>query len=168
MFDEIEDAKPVGPYGVGWNGIMPDGQEQNENETSAYEHVSNKDIGSMSTSMPNTSMDTTQTPPAPGTSMEINFNIYGSRFHSLKMGSCSAVHCLWDNTEVNYVQLDETCEIDDIFYMSTNMSVELKHFEDNTCFHSVSVDRYVKYLCKFTELAVSCIDKDKIRLDIEK
>ena len=112
MFNGIVDAKQVGPVGVGWNGIMPDGQEQNENETSAYEHVSNKDTGSMSTSTPNTSMDTTQTPPSPSNSMEINFNIYGSRFHSLKTGSCLAVLCLWDDTEVNYMQLDE---IDDVF-----------------------------------------------------
>ena len=37
-----------------------------------------------------------------------------------------------------------------------------------THFHSVSVDRYVKYLCEFTEVAVSHIDKGQIRLEIEK
>ena len=40
MFDEIVDAKPVGPFGVGWNGIMPYSQEQNDNDTPDYEHVS--------------------------------------------------------------------------------------------------------------------------------
>ena len=58
--------------------------------------------------------------------------------------------------------------MDDVLYLSTNMSVELNHFEDNTCFCSVSVDTYVKYLCEFMELAVSCIDKGQIRLEIEK
>ena len=168
MFNEIVDAKPVGPFGVGWNGIVPDGQEQNDNDTPDYEHVSNKDTGSMSTSMSNTSMDNTQTGPTPSTGMDINFDIYGSRFHSVNMDSSSVVHYLWDDTEVSYVELDETFQIDDILYLSANMSVELKHFEDNTCFHSVSVDKYVKYLCNFMELAVSHIDKGQIRLAIEK
>ena len=56
MFDEIVDAKPVDPFGVGWNSIMPDSQEQNGNDTPDYEHVSDKDTGSMCTSTPNTSV----------------------------------------------------------------------------------------------------------------
>ena len=89
----------------------------------------------MSTSTLNTSMNNTQTGPTPSTSMDINFDIYGSRFHSVNRGSSSVVHCLWNDTaEVSYVELDETCQIDDILYLSANMSVEVKHFEDNTCF----------------------------------
>ena len=48
MFNEIVDAKPVGPFGIGWNGSMPDSQEQNENDAPGYEHVSDKATGSMS------------------------------------------------------------------------------------------------------------------------
>ena len=62
----------------------------------------------------------------------------------------------------------ETCQINYVLYLSTNVSVELKHFKDNTCFPSVSVDRYVKYLCEFTEFDVSHIDKGQIRLVIGK
>ena len=168
MFNEIVDAKPVGPFGVGWNGIVPDSQEQNDNDTPDYEQVSDEDTGSMSTSMLSTSMDNTQTGPTPTTSMDINFDIYGSRFHSINRGSSSVVHCLQDDTEVSYMELDEKCQIDDVLYLSANISVELKPFKDNTCFHSLSVDRYVKYLCKFMKLAVSHIDKGQIRLAIEK
>ena len=57
----------------------------------------------MSTSMPNTSMDNTQIGPSPSPSMDSNFDIYGSRFHSVNMSSSSVVHCLWDDTEVSYM-----------------------------------------------------------------
>ena len=114
MFDEIVDAKPVGPFGIGWNGTMPDSQEQNDNDTPGYEHVSDEDTGSMSTSTPNTSMDNTQTGPTPSTSMDINFDIYSSQFHSVNIGSSSVVHCLWGDTEVSYVELNETHPIDDV------------------------------------------------------
>ena len=108
MFNKILDAKPAGPFGVGWNGIMPDSQDQNDNDTPDHEHVSNEDTGSVSTSTPYTSMDNTQTEPTPSTSMDINFDIYGSRFHSVNTGSSSVVHCLWHDTEVSYMELDET------------------------------------------------------------
>ena len=95
-------------------------------------------------------MNKAQTGPTPSTSTDINFDINGSQFHSINNGSSSVVHCLWDDTEVSYVKLNETCPIDDILYLFTNISVESKHFKDNSCFHSVSVDTNVKYLCEFT------------------
>ena len=52
-------------------------------------------------------MDNTQTGLTPSTSMDIYFDIYGSRFNSGNTGSSSVVHCLWDDTEVNYVELDK-------------------------------------------------------------
>ena len=42
------------------------------------------------------------------------------------------------------------------------------YFEDKTCFLTALVAKYINYLCKFTELALSHVDKGKFTLEIGK
>ena len=51
-------------------------------------------------------------------------------------------------------------------YFAADISVERKHFDDNTCFHNVSVDNYLEYLFDFTEVTMSRFDKGKIAVNI--
>ena len=173
IFDEIVQARPIGPHGSGWKDVMPDNEDVDDNQTSAlynqtsynetsppHATVSDEDTQDTpgSASMPNTSMDVL---PSTSTSMDniptvdLSFDIYGSRFHSVGGGNPSVVHCLWDDTETSHVELHEAHPINEVLYFSVDISVETKDFKDNTCFHNVSVDNYMEYLFDFTEVAVS-------------
>ena len=94
MFDKIVDAKPVGLFGSGWNEVRPKTHDADNNQSPPQAMASDKDMGSTSTL--NTSVDV---PPTPSTSMDttssidLNFDIYGSRFQSAR-GNSSVVHCL--------------------------------------------------------------------------
>ena len=70
MFDEIVDAKPVGPFGSSWNKVRAETQDADNNQNPPQATVSDKDTGSTST--PNTSMDV---PPTPSTSMDTTSSI---------------------------------------------------------------------------------------------
>ena len=168
MFDEIVDAKPVGPFGSSWNEVRPETLDADNNQSSPQTTASDENMGSTST--PNTSMDV---PPTPSTSMDttfsidLNFDIYGLRFQSVRENS-SVVHCLWDDTEISHIELDQVHKIDEVSYFSAIISVELTHFEDKTCFRTASVAKYINYLSEFTELTLSHVDKGKFTLDIGK
>ena len=130
--------------------------------------ASDEDMGSTSTL--NTSMDV---PPTSSTRMDINssidlnFDIYGLRFQSVR-GNSSIVHCLWDDTEISHIELYQVHKIDEVSYFSAIISVESMHFEDKTCFHTASVAKYLNHLCKFMELTLSHVDKCKFTLEIGK
>ena len=162
-------AQPIGPHGSGWEDVMPDNEDVDDNQTSAsynqtsppHTTVSDEDTQDTpgSTSTPNTSMDvlpstSTSTSMDNFPTVDLSFDIYGSRFHSVG-GNPSVVHCLWDNTETSHVELHEAHPINEVSYFSVDISVETKYFEDNTCFHNVSVDNYLKYLFDFTEVTIS-------------
>ena len=109
---------------------------------------------------PSTSMDTTS-------SIDLNFDIYGLRYQSVRRNS-SVVHCLWDDTEISHVELYEVHNIDEVYYFLANISVESKHFEDKTCFCTVSVAKYLNYFCEFTEFTLSHVNKGKFTLHLGK